>query len=72
MLITATELKRNLGKYPLLAAAEDIYITRKGRIVANLPLLPCLGRVCRPCGPVATAAPAAPCLCRTWAGDASC
>ena len=34
--ITATELKRNLGKYPLLAAAEDIYITRNDRVIAKL------------------------------------
>ena len=28
MSITATELKSNLGKYLLLAATEDIFITR--------------------------------------------
>lgn len=36
MSITATELKTNLGKYLLLAATEDIYITRNGKIVAKL------------------------------------
>ena len=36
MLITATELKRNLGKYLLLAAAEDIFITKNGKVVAKL------------------------------------
>ena len=30
MSITATELKRNLGKYLTLAATEDIYITKNG------------------------------------------
>ena len=36
MLITATELKRNLGKYLLLAATEDIYITKNGTVIAKL------------------------------------
>lgn len=36
MSITATELKNNLGKYLLLAATEDIFITRNGKIVAKL------------------------------------
>ena len=36
MSITATELKENLGKYLQLAATEDIFITRNGRIVAKL------------------------------------
>lgn len=36
MSITATELKRNLGKYLTLAATEDIYITRNGKIIAKL------------------------------------
>ena len=35
MSITATELKENLSKYLLLAATEDIYITRNGKVVAN-------------------------------------
>ena len=36
MSITATELKENLGKYLLLAAEEDIFITKNGKIVAKL------------------------------------
>lgn len=36
MSITATELKANLGKYLLLAATEDVYITQYGKVVAKL------------------------------------
>lgn len=36
MSITATELKQNLGKYLLLAATQDIYITRNGKTIAKL------------------------------------
>lgn len=36
MSITATELKQNLGKYLLLSAKEDIFITKKGKIIAKL------------------------------------
>lgn len=36
MSITATELKNNLGKYLILSATEDIFITRNGKIVAKL------------------------------------
>ena len=36
MSITATELKNNLGKYLLLAATEDVYITRTGKTIAKL------------------------------------
>lgn len=36
MSVTATELKNNLGKYLLLSATEDIYITKNGKIVAKL------------------------------------
>ena len=36
MYITATELKENLSKYLLLAATEDILITRNGKAVAKL------------------------------------
>ena len=36
MSITATELKANLGKYLLLAATEDVYITQYGKTVAKL------------------------------------
>ena len=44
MLITATELKLNLGKYLLLAATQDIYITRNGKTIAKL-VSPYQGRV---------------------------
>ena len=33
MSITATELKSNLGKYLLLAATEDTYIQKDGKVV---------------------------------------
>ena len=36
MLITATELKLNLGKYLMLAEEEDIYITKNGKVIAKL------------------------------------
>lgn len=36
MSITATELKQNLGKYLLLSASQDIYITKNGKVVAKL------------------------------------
>lgn len=36
MSITATELKSNLGKYLMLSATEDIFITKNGKIVAKL------------------------------------
>lgn len=36
MLITATELKNNLGKYLLLSATEDVFITKNGKIIAKL------------------------------------
>lgn len=36
MSITATELKLNLGKYLVLAATEDIFITRNGKTIAKL------------------------------------
>lgn len=36
MSITATELKENLGKYLLLAATEDVFITQYGKVVAKL------------------------------------
>lgn len=36
MSITATELKNNLGKYLVLSATEDIFITKNGKIVAKL------------------------------------
>jgi antitoxin (DNA-binding transcriptional repressor) of toxin-antitoxin stability system len=36
MSITATEFKTNFRKYLLLAATEDIYITRNGKTIAKL------------------------------------
>ena len=36
MSITATELKKNLGKYLAMSSNEDIYITRNGKVVAKL------------------------------------
>lgn len=36
MSITATELKTNLGKYLMLSATEDIFITKNGKVVAKL------------------------------------
>ena len=35
MSITATELKQNLGKYLLLSAKEDIFITKNGKTIAK-------------------------------------
>jgi antitoxin (DNA-binding transcriptional repressor) of toxin-antitoxin stability system len=36
MLITATELKANIGKYLDTASNEDIFISRKGKIIARI------------------------------------
>ena len=36
MSITATELKENLGKYLKLAATEDVYVTKNGRVIAKI------------------------------------
>ena len=36
MSVTATELKQNLGKYLLLSAKEDVFITKNGKIIAKL------------------------------------
>ena len=36
MSITATEFKNNFGKYLLLAAKEDIFITKNGKTIAKL------------------------------------
>ena len=36
MSVTATELKKNLGKYLALSNTEDIFITRNGKVVAML------------------------------------
>ncbi|MCD7959629.1 MAG: type II toxin-antitoxin system prevent-host-death family antitoxin [Ruminococcus sp.] len=35
MSIIATELKANLSKYLLLAASEDVFITRNGKTIAK-------------------------------------
>lgn len=36
MLITATELKGNIGMYLDTAEHEDIFVTRKGKVVAKI------------------------------------
>lgn len=36
MMITATELKLNLGKYLKLAKSEDIYISKNGKSIVKL------------------------------------
>ena len=36
MTINVTEIKNNLSKYLLLSATEDIYITRKGKVISKL------------------------------------
>ena len=36
MTITATEFKKNLGKYMQQAVSEDIYITKNGHIIVKL------------------------------------
>ena len=36
MSITATELKTNLSKYMLLAATQDIYVTKNGKVILKL------------------------------------
>lgn len=36
MVVTATELKTNFGKYLDLLLSEDIYITRNGKTVAKM------------------------------------
>lgn len=36
MAITATELKENLAKYLKLAAEEDVYISKNGKVVAKI------------------------------------
>ena len=34
--VTVTEFKMNFGKYLLMAATEDVYITRNGKTIAKL------------------------------------
>lgn len=36
MSITATELKQNPGKYLMISATEDVFITKNGKVVAKL------------------------------------
>ena len=36
MIITTTEFRNHFGKYLKLSATEDILITRKGKVVAEL------------------------------------
>ncbi len=36
MTITATELKKNLGKYLEMAEKEDVLITKNGKVIARL------------------------------------
>lgn len=36
MMITATALKTNLGKYLMAAEKEDVFITKNGRTIAKL------------------------------------
>lgn len=36
MIVTATELKNNLGKYLELAAMQDVFITKNGKSIARL------------------------------------
>lgn len=36
MIVTATELKTNLGKYLEMAASQDIFITKNGKSIARL------------------------------------
>jgi hypothetical protein len=36
MLITATELKANIGRYLDTAVREDVFVSRKGKIIAKI------------------------------------
>jgi antitoxin (DNA-binding transcriptional repressor) of toxin-antitoxin stability system len=36
MLITATELKANIGRYLDTASDEDVFVSRKGKIIAKI------------------------------------
>ncbi|MCL2110898.1 MAG: type II toxin-antitoxin system prevent-host-death family antitoxin [Clostridiales bacterium] len=36
MLITASELKGNIGKYLDTAYHEDVFVTRKGKVIAKI------------------------------------
>ena len=36
MMVTATELKNNIGKYLTIVANEDVFITKNGKRIAKL------------------------------------
>ena len=36
MIVSSTEVQNNFGKYLMLAAKEDIIITRNGMVIAKL------------------------------------
>ena len=36
MSVTATEFKMNMGKYLAMAAEQDVFITKNGKVVAKL------------------------------------
>ena len=36
MMITATELKANVGRYLERAATEDVYVTKNGKVIATI------------------------------------
>jgi antitoxin (DNA-binding transcriptional repressor) of toxin-antitoxin stability system len=36
MLITATELKANIGRYLDTAGREDVFVMRKGKVIARI------------------------------------
>jgi len=36
MVITATELKENMGRYLSVAAKDEVFITKNGKVVAKL------------------------------------
>ena len=36
MMITATELKSNVGRYLSRAASEDVYVTKNGKVIAAI------------------------------------
>ena len=44
MVISATELKNNLGKYLELAQTEEVFISKNGRLTAKL-ISPFAGRI---------------------------
>ena len=44
MFITMIELKHSFGKYLVLSATEDVFITKNGKIVSKLTP-PCIDRI---------------------------